>query len=365
MHDRDLAPRHAEVETLVALSLIRGGFDTSAARYFQKCQQPIDRALLKEVIALLEPGAPPDARAAALVTDARRHLDAARGKTIGLLAWGDPAYPQLLGHIVDPPLALWTRGNPEAFDRPAIAVVGSRSATSASIAVARRLGRDLAAAGIAVVSGLARGVDGAAHEGALDAGGMTIAVLGCGADVTYPAEHANLAVRVVDSGMLISELPPGTPPLPSHFPLRNRIISGLSTAVVVVEAGDRSGSLITARMALEQGRDVLAVPGGVGSGRYRGSHALIKDGARLVETVEDVLQELGWGHRIATSKAGSAKSAEMSDLEKLLSQDDPSLVEDLAHRTGRPARDVLVELGLLELEGRVARQPGGGYVRLD
>jgi len=165
--------------------------------------------------------------------------------------------------------------------------------------------------------------------------------------------------------MVVSEFPPGTEPLPSHFPLRNRIISGLSRAVVVVEAGERSGSLITARAALEQGRDVLAVPGGVGSGRYRGSHALIKDGARLVETVEDVLQEVGWEHRTASGETGDSKSREMSDLEKILSPDEPSSLEELSHRTCRPARDLLAELGLLEVDGRVARRTGGGYVRLD
>ena len=178
-----------------------------------------------------------------------------------------------------------------------MAIVGSRAATDYALQVAARLGAELAARGVVVASGLARGVDSAAHRGCLDAGGATVAVLGSGVDRIYPAEHADLAARICESGALVSELGPGAPPLPEHFPLRNRIISGISLAVVVVEAYDKSGSLITARCALEQGRDVMAVPGSVLSGRNRGSHALLKDGAKVVESADDILEELGWAAR--------------------------------------------------------------------
>jgi len=228
------------------------------------------------------------------------------------------------------------------------------------MATARRLARDLLRAGIVVVSGLARGIDAAAHEGALDEGGGTIAVLGCGVDVVYPRQHDRLTHQVRQQGCLVSELPPGTLPLPRHFPLRNRIISGLSLAVVVVEAAERSGSLITARMALEQGRDVLAVPGSVVSGCHRGCHALIKDGAGLVETAADVLAALGMD-----SRAPVPDVAVRGGVAGEMTPGAPIGLDDLAGRVGRSAPEVLAELGLLEVEGVVARVSGGLFVRLD
>jgi DNA processing protein len=248
-----------------------------------------------------------------------------------------------------------------ALAEPAVAIVGSRRATPAGLATARRLAGDLAGAGLTIVSGLARGVDGAAHAGALAAGGVSIGVLGCGADRVYPAEHTALAAELVARGAIVSELSPGTPPLPPHFPLRNRLISGLVLAVVIVEASDKSGSLITARLALEQGRDVLAVPGSVLSGQYRGSHALIKDGARLVETVGDVLDEIGW---VEAPKPGGAR-LHLSGIEHKMAPAEPYTLDDLAVRTGRPARDLLAELGALEIQGRIERDAGGRFVRLD
>ena len=201
-----------------------------------------------------------------------------------------------------------------------------------------------------MVSGLARGIDAAAHEGALEGGGTTVAVLGCGADRVYPAEHRGLAARIIERGAIVSELPPGMPPLAHHFPLRNRIISGLSLGVVVVEAGSKSGSLITARAGARAGRDVLAVPGGILSGRHRGSHALIKDGARLVETVEDVLEELRWTLPSTGSPAQPTKSLQMRGLEGTMAAGEPYSVDDLAARTGRSTPDLLAELGALEVE---------------
>jgi len=307
-----------------------------------------------------------EARLRAARTAARRDLDAAARHGLAALPWFDARYPPLLSQIPDPPVVLWFKGDVTHASRPAVAVVGSRRATPAGLAVAGSLSRDLAAAGLVIVSGLARGVDAAAHEGALSAGGQTVAVLGCGLDRIYPPEHEELASRIAASGAVISELPPGVPPLPHQFPLRNRIISGLSRAVVVIEAGDKSGSLITARAALEQGRDVLAVPGSVASGRYRGSHALLKDGARLVETVEDVLSELGWKPSADGVGAGASdKASQVSALEAEMATGEPYALEDLGSRTGRSAPDLLADLTALELAGRVVRIAGGAFVRLD
>ena len=303
----------------------------------------------------------------------RAQASLARARAGGLtpVPWFDSTYPARLAAIADPPIVLWARGNPARLAEPAVAVVGSRRATPTGLAVARRLAGDLAEAGLCVVSGLARGVDSAAHAGALAAGCSTVAVLGCGADVVYPPEHASLAARVVEVGALVSEFSPGAPPLPRHFPIRNRIISGLALAVVIVEASDKSGSLITARMALEQGRDVLAVPGSVLSGQYRGSHALIKDGARLVETVTDVLEEIGWespgaapaGLTPRSTRGGAA--SHLSALELAMAPGEPYSLDDLAAHTRRTPRDLLAEIGQLEVQGRIVRSAGGRFVRLD
>jgi DNA processing protein len=214
------------------------------------------------------------------------------------------------------------------------------------------------------VSGLARGVDAAAHDGALRAGGKTIAVLGSGADTIYPPEHGALAERIRQSGAVVSEFVPGTPPLPHHFPLRNRIISGLSRGVVLIEASDRSGSLITARAALDQGREVLVVPGNPASGQYAGSHRLIKDGAVLVETVQDVLDALGWiSPHPARAETGNIK--EISRLEGFMPEGETVTIEQLSSATGLKAGVLLAELSQLELAGRILRVPGAGFVKVD
>ncbi len=210
-----------------------------------------------------------------------------------LVRWTDADYPARLREIPDPPPYLFVRGEMPPADTRCVAVVGARAASDAGRRMARRIGLELAAKGFTVVSGLARGIDSEAHQGALDAGGNTIAVLGCGVDVIYPAEHRALADAIIASaGAIFSELPVGTQPLPENFPTRNRIISGLSLGVVIVEAAEKSGSLITARMALEQDRQVFAVPGSPLGGKARGSNRLIKQGAVLVDCVEDVLEEL-------------------------------------------------------------------------
>jgi DNA processing protein len=213
-----------------------------------------------------------------------------------------------------------------------------------------------------VVSGLARGVDGAAHVGALEGSSVTLAVMGSGLSVVYPEKHKPLAEDVTRRGAVISELPPWARAYARHFPLRNRIISGLSKAVVVVEANERSGSLITARMAYEQSRDVLAVPGCPMSGCHKGCHALIKDGARLVETVDDVLDEIGWRPSV-TESSNSPNRLQLSDLEANMAMGEAYSVDELALRTGRDVAQLLPELGMLELSGRVTRLGGGHFAR--
>src|SRR5271163_4930254 len=210
-----------------------------------------------------------------------------------LVKWTDADYPPNLRQIADPPPFLFVRGPAQLTDANSIAIVGARAASDIGRRMAQRLGLELAAKGFTVVSGLARGIDGEAHQGALDARGTTIAVLGCGVDVIYPPEHRKLADAIIaGGGALVSELPIGTQPLAENFPTRNRILSGLCLGVVIVEAAEKSGSLITARMALEQDRQVFAVPGSPLTGKSRGSNRLIKEGARLVDCVEDVLEDL-------------------------------------------------------------------------
>ncbi len=225
-----------------------------------------------------------------------------------LVRWTDEDYPPNLKQIADPPPYLVARGLLEPNDTACVAVVGARAASEAGLRMAQRLGFELAARGFVVVSGLARGIDGAAHRGALEAGGRTIAVLGCGIDVAYPPEHRGLADSIVEQrGAVLSELPLGSAPLPENFPSRNRILSGLSLGVVIVEAAEKSGSLITARTALEQDRQVFAVPGSPLSGRTRGSNRLLREGAVLVECVEDVIEDLA--PQMAPKASASAERA--------------------------------------------------------
>lgn len=262
---------------------------------------------------------------------------------------GDPGYPRLLAQIPNPPPVLFVRGDPLVCDRQAVAIVGARAATRDGLALAAELAAGLARAGVVVVSGLARGIDSAAHEGALDAGGLTVAVVGTGVDRVYPPEHAALAARILRDGAVVGELPPGTPPRVAHFPLRNRIISGLSRAVVVVEAAERSGALITAREAADQGRDVMASPGRVAGGRNKGAHGLLRDGAKLVESAVDILQELGMPAG-PPSPSGSAETVEFT-------------VDDVSRELGIPPGDALARLMEWELTGGIQRVGFGRFVR--
>lgn len=279
------------------------------------------------------------------------------------LEWSHSRYPAWLRMVPDPPPVLWIRGDPAVFEQTAVAIVGSRAASQYARDVARTLAAGLVRAGLVVTSGMARGVDGAAHQGALDAGGCTIGVLGTGIDVRYPPEHAALGERVARQGVLLTEFAPGAQPHAWHFPRRNRIISGLSRAVVIVEASEKSGSLITARMALEQGREVMAVPGSVLHGRNRGAHALIKDGATPVEDAADILEALGWP--VPDGAAGTAAGSRPSNpLEAALEAAGElgADIDVLGRATGDPAETLLAALTALELAGRTERLAGGRYV---
>ena len=265
---------------------------------------------------------------------------------------GTSEYPQLLAEISDPPACIWTRGDRAIFARTAVAVIGARNASQEGLIAAGEIACDLARAGIVVVSGLARGIDSAAHRGALNGGGKTIAVLGTGIDQVYPAENDLLTEQIVASGLLVSEFPPDALPLPGHFPRRNRIISGLSKAVVVVEAREKSGSLITARMAADQGRDVMAVPGTIVGGRNRGANALLRDGAKLVESAVDILQELG----LETGLARRSPEGEGRQVVEFT-------VDQIAEQLKIPPGEALARLLEWELTGEVQRIGSGRFVR--
>jgi DNA processing protein len=299
------------------------------------------------------------------LTVARRRAAAAveAAATLGIAAipWTDPRFPALLNCISDPPPVLWTRGRLEVLGCPTVAIVGSRAATPYAKDVAYRLGQELGSRGIVVASGLARGVDSAAHAGCLAAGGLTVAVLGSGLDRIYPAEHETLAGMISDKGILISELGPGAPPLQEHFPLRNRIISGISLAVVVVEASEKSGSLITARCGLEQGREVMAVPGSVLSGRNRGSHSLLKDGAKVVESADDILDGLGWPTAHESPESAS-KWLQKDSLLTRMEAGEVYRLDELMELTGVTGTRLLPRLMELELAGLVTNT-GGGFTR--
>ncbi len=341
---------------------------------------------LEAALAALGSATPPDPLR--LREDATAALGRGRSAGLAIVALGGDEYPPLLAQLPDSPLVLWIRATstPPGLREPApggaflrsldatgrltVAVVGSRAASPGALMVARRIGADLASRGVVVVSGLARGCDGEAHRGAVEAGGMTVAVLGNGLDIIYPPEHAELATAVAAAGCLLSEFAPGTPPLPQHFPLRNRIISGLSRAVVVVEAGERSGSLTTAACALEQGREVMVVPGPVLSGRNRGAHALIKDGAVLVESAEDVLLALGVSEQQLPSASrtegrGQAGAPSGDPVFSALDPEEGRDLDALVARSGLLAAAVLARLSELELAGLATRLPGGLFLRPD
>ncbi|MCE4539451.1 DNA-processing protein DprA [Pelomonas sp. P7] len=285
----------------------------------------------------------------------------------GLLALGDADYPAPLLATADPPLLLWLQGRRELLGTPSLAIVGSRNPTAQGGDNARAFARALAAAGYTIVSGLALGVDAAAHEGALDAGGATIAVVGTGLDQVYPRRNEELAARLLAAGgLIVSEYSLGTPVMQANFPRRNRIIAGLSRGCLVVEAAVQSGSLITARLAVEAGREVFAIPGSIHSPQSRGCHALIRQGAKLVESAEDVLEELPAPGTPRAPKAPTEPAPEPPHGQQALLDAmgfDPVSLDALMARCGWPAAELSAALLELELEGRVARLAGQLYQR--
>lgn len=302
-----------------------------------------------------------------------------------LISWEDEAYPALLRQTPSPPAALFVEGDPDVLWQPQIAVIGSRNPTTGGLEHARAFSAELARAGMTVTSGMASGIDSAAHEAALAAGGQTVAVCGTGPDAVYPAGSRNLAARIREQGALVTEYPTGTPPRRGNFPARNRIISGLSLGVLVIEAGLNSGTLITARQAGEQGREVFALPGSLHNPMVKGCHRLIREGARLVETVQDVLSELGpMAQELAAALRAEVAGAEpgptppgqvaKGQADELLRDPDyrrlwdalaydPRTVTELVEMTGLPVQAVSSMLLMLDLQGRVEAHSSGRYSR--
>ena len=299
-----------------------------------------------------------------------------------VLALGEPGYPELLSRIPDPPLLLYIRGHARLLDGPALAIVGSRNASVQGRANAQAFAEALSGAGLCIVSGLALGIDAAAHEGALRRCGGTVAVVGTGPDIVYPARNRALCERIAADGCIVSEYPVGTPPIPGNFPRRNRIISGLAAGVLVVEAAAQSGSLITARQAAEQGRDVFAIPGSIHAALAKGCHMLIREGAKLVDTARDVLEALALSPLLALQAARlPGADISLTDIKIDNSAEsgagaafDAALLDALGHdpvepnallaRLGWPAGELSARLLVLELAGRVERLPGGVVQRV-
>jgi DNA processing protein len=312
----------------------------------------------------------------ASLKEAEKELERAAKRGARLLQWREPAYPPRLLEIYDPPPLLYVLGDAEALTRHAIAIVGTRRPTPYGLQMASRLGRDLAAHGLAIVSGMARGIDAAAHQGALDAKGKTIAVLGCGLDVIYPKENRKLHQQIIEQGAVITEFPFATPPLPENFPIRNRIIAGMSLGTVVVEGEQHSGSLVTARLAMEFSREVYGVPGNVTQSTSYVPNHLIRHGAKLVTGWEDVVEELPTAVRAelfpVTNTTGEERAAlveqTLSPAERtlydLLGTDAARHIDELVEESALSSSEVLAVLFELEMRGVVRQIPGKQFVRV-
>ncbi|HEY8499587.1 MAG TPA: DNA-processing protein DprA [Clostridia bacterium] len=313
---------------------------------------------------------------AILSAESRKTVDETMEKlalnNIDVITQEDEEYPELLKNIADPPVCLYVRGNIRR-DEISIGVVGSRRASGYGLTTTRKISSELAEYGICVISGMARGIDTAAHQGALSSGGRTIAVFGCGLDIVYPPENRRLMERIIENGAVVSEYPPGTIPAPHHFPVRNRIVSGMSIGVLVVEAGEKSGSLITAQLALEQGRDVYALPGNVISINSRGTNKLIQDGAKLVTSVHDIIDEIKWynsfkkntvvnlnDYRNSKKIPGSLDFEEKSVIDMLSIE--PLQIDELHDRLSIELQLLHRVLLSLEMKGLIRREAGGKYM---
>ena len=358
----------ASLNAWLTLSLIRGLGGESARRLLKDFGSPeavlsasissLKSVVKADVATEISKGISEDAIAPTLawLEDGNNH--------IVTLADGD--YPQALLNISDPPLLLYVKGRLDLLNRPALAIVGSRSATPQGIKNAEAFAKSLSDRGLCIISGMAHGIDSAAHGGALRGQGASIAVVGTGLDKVYPAANRDLAHALALQGALISEFPLGTPPLAANFPRRNRLISGMSIGCLVVEASLQSGSLITARLALEQGRDVFAIPGSIHAPQSKGCHALLKQGAKLVETAQDILEELG-GSLAAPMRSTAAQAADAQDSGSVLLGHlgfDPVDIDTLGARCGLTIAELSAMLLSLELEGRICTLPGGLYQRI-
>jgi len=353
----------ATLKAWLALSLTRGLGDEGARRLLHEFGSPeavlaasissLKAVVKAEVVAEISKGVDEDALATTL-----SWLEDNNNRIVTL---ADSDYPQALLNIPDPPLLLYVKGRLDLLNRSAMAVVGSRNATPQGINNAEAFSKSLSEAGLCVISGLAHGIDAAAHRGALRGQASSIAVIGTGLDKVYPAANRDLAHALAQQGTLISEFPLGTPPLPANFPRRNRIISGMSLGCLVVEASLQSGSLITARLALEQGRDVFAIPGSIHAPQSKGCHALLKQGAKLVEAAQDILEELN-GQFTSPTKNVRSEAPDNALLEHL--GFDPVDVETLSSRCGLTVSQLSAMLLTLELDGRISVLPGGLYQRI-
>ncbi len=361
------------LKSWLALSLVRGLGSEGARRLLMEFGSPeavlaastssIKAVVKADIAAEIGKGVIDDAVAPALawLEDGNNHV----------VTLADSDYPQALLNIPDPPLLLYVKGRLDLLNRPALAMVGSRNATPQGINNAEAFAKSLSDAGLCIISGMAHGIDAASHRGALRGPGSSIAVVGTGLDKVYPAANRDLAHALAQQGALISEFPLATPPLAANFPRRNRLISGMSLGCLVVEASLQSGSLITARLALEQGRDVFAIPGSIHAPQSKGCHALLKQGAKLVETAQDVLEELG-SLLVAPAQSakpeGRASEAPYSDVPQssLLKHlgFDPVDADTLSRRCGLTIAELSAMLLTLELSGRICVLPGGLYQRI-
>ena len=285
---------------------------------------------------------------------------------IKFITINNPGYPALLKEIYDPPACFYMLGEMPCDTLPKLSIIGSRRCSEYGLTVSRKLAKELAPYNIIIVSGMAKGIDASAHNGTLEGGGKTVAVLGCGVDICYPAENRLLREQIIKNGCVISEYPPGTKPMPSHFPIRNRIISGLSVATVVVEAAEKSGTLITVGQALEQGREVFAIPGNVTSKLSRGTNSLIKQGAALVENYLDILHLLNIEEKRKPEQKTRPKADLKPEEQKILNfiEEEPISVADIINLSKSTASEVQYILTMLEINGLIQKLPGQRYIRM-
>ena len=372
----------ADLADWIALNMVRGIGPRTANQLLSQYGSPAG-VFAASRLALQKQGLKPETiqelQDSSILEKANAEIERLEKLNAQVITLEDDEYPDLLREIHDPPIALYVRGNlPKALERPALAVVGSRRCSTYGVNVAESLSRDLASHGLTIVSGLARGIDAGAHRGALEANGQTIAVVGTGMGTTYPKEHKKLEEQIIANGAVVSEFPLGTPPLPQNFPYRNRILSGLCFGVLIVEASEHSGSLITARLAYEQGREVFAVPGNITSQTSFGPNFLIKDGAKLVQIWRDVVDELPreakeklFGiERPAATKSNVQpmfEAVDLSDMERkileILSVDVPAHIDQLLISSEMTSSDLMSALLGLEMKDRIRQLPGKSFIK--